>query len=99
LARFLIGYFYSEVGKDYLHRKITVGDAIDLATLGATDRVAAPAIRTLLETTYSRPCARRDAGGVIRSVAPRPRHSCGVVLRYQWSRYAAKSSTEGVEDT
>ena len=52
LARFRIGYFYSEVGKDYLHRKITVGDAIDLATLGATDRVVAPAIRTLFETTY-----------------------------------------------
>ena len=44
LARFRIGYFYSEVGKEYLRRKITTGDAIDgldgrppldLATLGA----------------------------------------------------------------
>src|SRR5271155_3812017 len=61
LARFRIGYFYSEVGKDYLRRKIAAGDAIDglagrppldLATLGATDRVVARAIRTLFETTY-----------------------------------------------
>jgi len=58
LARFRIGYFYSEVGKDYLRRKITAFAAIDgrppldPATLGATDRVVAPAIRTLFETTY-----------------------------------------------
>ena len=52
MARFRIGYFYSEVGKDYLRRKIAAGDAIegldgrpplDLATLGATDRVVAMA--------------------------------------------------------
>jgi len=38
----------------------------------------------------------RKAGtpeGVIYGVVPRPRHSCGVVLRRPWSRYAAKSST------
>ena len=29
LARFRIGYFYSEVGKDYMRRKIAAGDAID----------------------------------------------------------------------
>jgi len=52
LARFRIGYFYSEVGKDYMRRKIAAGDAIDgldgrppldLETLGATDRVVAMA--------------------------------------------------------
>jgi Acyclic terpene utilisation family protein AtuA len=52
LTRFRIGYFYSEVDKDYLRRKITAGDPIDgldgrppldLATLGATDRVVAMA--------------------------------------------------------
>jgi hypothetical protein len=52
LARFRIGYFYSEVGKDCLRGKIAAGDAIDgldgrppldRATLGATDRVVAMA--------------------------------------------------------
>ena len=52
LPRFRIGYFYSEVGKDYLRRKIVAGDAIDgldgrppldLAALDATDRVVAMA--------------------------------------------------------
>jgi hypothetical protein len=53
LARFRIGYFYSEVGKDSnLRRKIAAGDAIDgldgrppldLATLGITDRLVAMA--------------------------------------------------------
>ncbi len=51
----------SAVGKDHLRRKITVCAAIDgldgrppldPATLGATDRVVAPAIRMLFETTY-----------------------------------------------
>ena len=60
LARFRIGYFYSEVGKDYLRRKIAAGDAIDglrpaaarPGDLGVTDRVVAPAIRMLFDTTY-----------------------------------------------
>jgi hypothetical protein len=52
LPRFRIGYFYSEVGKDYLRGKIAAGDAIDgldgrppldLETLDATDRVVAMA--------------------------------------------------------
>jgi hypothetical protein len=69
LARFRIGYFYSEVGKDYLRRKIAAGDGIDglngrppldLATLDVTDRVVAPAIRTLFEPPTSRAGARRE---------------------------------------
>jgi hypothetical protein len=52
LPRFRIGYFYSEVGKDALRRRIAAGDTvtgldgrapIDLATLGATDRIVAMA--------------------------------------------------------
>src|SRR5262249_57346517 len=52
LARFRIGYFYSEVGKDALYRRIVAGDEIlgldgrpplDLATLEATDRIVAMA--------------------------------------------------------
>jgi len=50
LPRFCIGYFYSEVGQEYLHRKIAAGDAIEgldgrpplePQTLGATERVVA----------------------------------------------------------
>jgi len=52
LTRFRIGYFYSEVGKTYLRRKIEAGDTIrgldarpplDLVTLDATDRLVAMA--------------------------------------------------------
>lgn len=52
LSRFRIGYFYSEVAKDALHRRIASGDtiaglddraALDAATLDATDRVVAVA--------------------------------------------------------
>lgn len=52
LPRFRIGYFYSEVGKDYLRGKIVQGDAVegldgrpplDPQTLGATDRIVAVA--------------------------------------------------------
>ncbi len=52
LAKFRIGYFYSEVGKAYLRAKIEAGDtihgldaraALDLATLEATDRLVAMA--------------------------------------------------------
>jgi hypothetical protein len=52
LARFRVGYFYSEVGKDVLRRRIVAGDEImgldgrpplDLATLDATERVVAMA--------------------------------------------------------
>ena len=52
LPRFCIGYFYSEVGQEYLHRKIAAGDAIEgldgrpplePETLGATERVVAMA--------------------------------------------------------
>jgi hypothetical protein len=52
LARFRIGYFYSEVEKDYLRRKIAAGDMIegldgrpplDMVTVGDTDRVVAMA--------------------------------------------------------
>jgi hypothetical protein len=52
LARFRVGYFYSEVGKDALRRRIVAGDEIlgldgrpplDLATLEATDRIVAMA--------------------------------------------------------
>jgi hypothetical protein len=52
LARFRVGYFYSEVGKDALRRRIAAGDEIpgldsrpplDLATLDATERVVAVA--------------------------------------------------------
>jgi hypothetical protein len=52
LARFRIGYFYSEVRKDALHRRIVAGDTIagldarpplDLVTLDATDRIVAMA--------------------------------------------------------
>jgi hypothetical protein len=52
LARFRVGYFYSEVSKDTLRRRILVGDAVagldgrpplDLATLEATERVVAMA--------------------------------------------------------
>jgi hypothetical protein len=52
LPRFRIGYFYSEVGKDALRRRIAAGDTVtgldgraplDLATLDATDRIAAMA--------------------------------------------------------
>src|ERR1700751_1009111 len=52
LARFRIGYFYSEVGKDALRRRIVAGDTIagldarpplDLVTSDATDRVVAMA--------------------------------------------------------
>jgi acyclic terpene utilization AtuA family protein len=52
LARFHVGYFYSEVSKDALRRRIVAGDEIegldarsplDLATLDATERVVAMA--------------------------------------------------------
>ena len=52
LARFRVGYFYSEVSKDVLRRRILAGDTIagldgrpplDLATLDATERVVAMA--------------------------------------------------------
>jgi Acyclic terpene utilisation family protein AtuA len=52
LSRFRVGYFYSEVDKAYLRRKIEAGDTIegldaraplDLATLDATDRFVAMA--------------------------------------------------------
>jgi len=52
LGRFRVGYFYSEVGKGYLRRKIAAGDTIDgldgrppldLTTLDATDRIVAMA--------------------------------------------------------
>jgi hypothetical protein len=52
LKKFRIGYFYSEVGKEELRRRIRDGDAVeglddrpalDLATLDATDRVVAVA--------------------------------------------------------
>ena len=52
LARFHVGYFYSEVSKDALRRRIVTGDEIagldarsplDLATLDATERVVAMA--------------------------------------------------------
>ncbi|HVH79666.1 MAG TPA: acyclic terpene utilization AtuA family protein [Stellaceae bacterium] len=52
LARFRLGYFYSEVGKDTLRRRLDVGDTVagldaratlDIATLEATDRVVAVA--------------------------------------------------------
>jgi len=52
LPRFRLGYFYSEVGQEYLHRKIAAGDAIEgldgrppltPETLGATERVVAMA--------------------------------------------------------
>src|ERR1700731_5449350 len=51
LARFRIGYFYSEVSKDALRRRIAAGEILgldarpplDLATLDATDRVVAMA--------------------------------------------------------
>jgi hypothetical protein len=52
LAKFRVGYFYSEVGKDALRRRIDAGDtvtgldarpALDLATLEATARIVAVA--------------------------------------------------------
>ena len=52
LARFRVGYFYSEVSKDEVSRRILAGDQVtgldarpplDLATLDATDRVVARA--------------------------------------------------------
>ena len=52
LPRFRVGYFYSEVGKDALRRRIVAGNEIagldgrpplDLATLEATDRIVAMA--------------------------------------------------------
>lgn len=52
LARFRVGYFYSEVGNDALHRRILTGSEIagldarpplDLASLDATERVVAVA--------------------------------------------------------
>jgi Acyclic terpene utilisation family protein AtuA len=52
LARFHVGYFYSEVSKDVLRRRVMAGDEItgldarpplDLATLDATERVVAMA--------------------------------------------------------
>jgi hypothetical protein len=52
LARFRVGYFYSEVGKDVLRRRIVAGHEIlgldgrpplDLVTLDATERVVAMA--------------------------------------------------------
>jgi hypothetical protein len=52
LARFRVGYFYSEVGKDALRRRILAGEEVagldgrpplDLATLEATERVVAMA--------------------------------------------------------
>jgi len=52
LPRFRVGYFYSEVGKDELRRRIAIGDTVagldgrpplDIATLEATGRVVAMA--------------------------------------------------------
>jgi hypothetical protein len=52
LAKFRVGYFYSEVSKDALRRRIAAGDEIagldgrpplDLATLDATERIVAMA--------------------------------------------------------
>jgi hypothetical protein len=52
LARFRVGYFYSEVSKDALQRRILGGDTIagldgrpplDLATMDATERIVAMA--------------------------------------------------------
>jgi hypothetical protein len=52
LAKFRIGYFYSEVAKDALRRRMIAGEeiaglderaALDLATLDATDRIVAVA--------------------------------------------------------
>jgi acyclic terpene utilization AtuA family protein len=52
LPKFSVGYFYSEVGKDALRRRIETGDTVtgldgraplDLATLDATDRIVAVA--------------------------------------------------------
>ena len=52
LTRFRVGYFYSEVGKDALRRRIVAGETVDgldgrppldLATLNATERVVAMA--------------------------------------------------------
>jgi hypothetical protein len=52
LPRFRVGYFYSEVKKEVLGRRITTGDtiagldgrpALDLATLAATERIVAVA--------------------------------------------------------
>ena len=52
LPKFRIGYFYSEVGKDALRRRLETGDTVagldgraplDLATLDATDRIVAVA--------------------------------------------------------
>src|SRR5882672_10572327 len=52
LKKFAVGYFYSEVAKEVLRRRIETGDtieglddraALDLATLDATDRVVAMA--------------------------------------------------------
>jgi hypothetical protein len=52
LAKFRVGYFYSEVGKDVLRHRIVAGDQItgldarpplDLATLDATERIVAMA--------------------------------------------------------
>jgi hypothetical protein len=52
LPKFRVGYFYSEVGKDALRHRLTVGDTVagldgrsplDLATLDATDRIVAVA--------------------------------------------------------
>ena len=52
LAKFRIGYFYSEVGKEALRRRLETGDtvtgldgrpALDAATLDATDRIVAVA--------------------------------------------------------
>jgi hypothetical protein len=52
LPKFRVGYFYSEVGKDALRRRVEIGDTVagldgraplDLATLDATDRIVAVA--------------------------------------------------------
>jgi len=52
LSKFRVGYFYSEVSKDELHRRIVAGDGItgldgrpqlDLAALNATERIVAMA--------------------------------------------------------
>jgi hypothetical protein len=52
LAKFRVGYFYSEIGKEALRRRIDAGDtvegldarpALDLTTLEATDRIVAVA--------------------------------------------------------
>jgi hypothetical protein len=52
LSKIRVGYFYSEVGKDALRRRISNGNAVigldgrpplDLATLDATDRIVAVA--------------------------------------------------------